>query len=236
MIWDEEVVNIVMVTNLKEGGKIKAHQYWPKSGRKNYGVMSVFLKKEVTSECGSYVKRVFKITKGDKPPGSSLRKAAPSLAQVTNEGEDTESKTIIQYHFIGWPDFGVPEGSDGLLNLIADLDNFRETRGYTRCPIVVHCSAGVGRTGTFIMIHSFIQLFKTQGFEVLEEDFSISDALVRMRLDRDKSIQKETQYNFCYRTLFRYFDWINGIDEAETIAALEEQDIRLRKKKKKKRN
>jgi len=196
MIWDPDVRMIVMLTNLCEGGKVKAHAYWPEQTRsKQYGDIFVLLESE--EEFGSIVKRKFTVSKSRDI--SSLK--VNGNFKRLNEDE----KKVIQYHYIGWPDHGAPVESETILNLVDDVDYEECRNDIQKNPCLVHCSAGIGRTGTFVLIHSFIQNFKKQGLNEKPENLSLKPILSRMRNQRDGFVQRLSQYVFCYTTLERFF-------------------------------
>ncbi|XP_019855556.1 PREDICTED: receptor-type tyrosine-protein phosphatase alpha-like, partial [Amphimedon queenslandica] len=124
LVWQERPPVIVMVTNVKEEGKVKCQQYWPDSDTKDYGPFSVTLSDEqVLTE---YI----------------IRKI-----HLTLLGSDQPPLMITQYHFTSWPDHGVPEYATSILQFHRRIKNeYKPTKG----PMLVHCSAGVGRTGTFM--------------------------------------------------------------------------------------
>ncbi|XP_062574159.1 receptor-type tyrosine-protein phosphatase kappa-like [Saccostrea cucullata] len=122
MIWQEDVEYITLLTNLTEGPKVK---YWPNEREElKLGPFSVKLIEEKVY--AYYV----------------VRKMTLSRKKVSG------SRTVVQFHFTRWPDHGKPNP----LNLIMFLRHFRHKMRPTNHPIVVHCSAGIGRTGTFIAL------------------------------------------------------------------------------------
>ncbi|WAR16991.1 PTPRT-like protein, partial [Mya arenaria] len=124
MIWQEKVEKIVMLTNLVEKGKDKCEQYWPHPGNsKHYGMYYVSCLNE--DEYADYIRREFTISKG------------------------RETRELHHLHFTFWPDKGVPEEVTGIVEFRQRVQNIpSEFDG----PVLVHCSAGVGRTGTYIAL------------------------------------------------------------------------------------
>ena len=121
-------------------------------------------------------------------------------------------RCIFHFQFIAWPDYGIPKSGSSLLNLIFAVREAqsKSTRGGssssgahgdgTHHPIVVHCSAGVGRSGTFCSIDNCI-------YELDERKQTNFQGTVRkMRNQRAFSVQTDEQYEFCYRTLLEYGD------------------------------
>ncbi|XP_065834681.1 receptor-type tyrosine-protein phosphatase S-like isoform X3 [Oscarella lobularis] len=168
MIWGENVRSIVMLTNLVEGTKIKCHQYWPSNigEMKNFEGLAVTLDK--IDSYADYEIRSIRITLGD------------------------DVRHVKLYHFTTWPDHGVPKFATGLLTFIKRVN--RELPKDSG-PIVVHCSAGVGRTGTFIVIDQML--------EKIDEGLSIDifSAVTSLRTKRQEMVQGEAQYVFIHVAL-----------------------------------
>lgn len=119
-----EVKVIVMLAQLVENRVAKADQYWPKKGTMRVGRYVVELVKQRDLEFGRV--RTLKVSEGSK------------------------SQLVEQLHFSKWPDHGVPASSGPILQIMEYMD---EINGGIKSPVVIHCSAGLGRTGTFIAIH-----------------------------------------------------------------------------------
>jgi len=108
------------------------------------------------------------------------------------------SRTIHQVHFLGWPDNSIPDKYDCFLNVLLAADKFMNGEN---APMVVHCSAGVGRTGTFICIHSILsQLREHYESETTEPfSFSVFDTVFNMKHMRWQLVYNVQQYEYCYR-------------------------------------
>jgi protein tyrosine phosphatase len=175
MIWQENVQTIVVVTNLEERGKSKCVQYWP-SLTKNvqYGTIRVKFHEELLlAEC---CVRTFRLSNWEK---------------------DNETRIVTQFHFTGWPDHGVPSYATSLLNFqkrVQSHYNKLQTQG----PMVVHCSAGVGRTGTFMVIDYNFQRIKQEG------KIDIFNLITEFRMQRPHMVQTEAQYIFCHDAILEY--------------------------------
>ncbi|CAH1242713.1 PTPRA [Branchiostoma lanceolatum] len=168
MIWDTKAKNIVMVTNLKENNKQKCTQYWPDSGKKIYGDIDVTLADTIPMV--DHVTRIFLVGK---------------------EGILTK-REVTQFHFLGWPDFGLPRSPMGLLKFRRAVITKVAPKDM---PIVVHCSAGVGRTGTFITVDAMLEMMQA------EEKVDVFGFVSRMRQNRSTMVQTKAQYVFIYRAL-----------------------------------
>ncbi|CAI8028519.1 Receptor-type tyrosine-protein phosphatase alpha [Geodia barretti] len=127
LVWQEKPPTIVMVTNLKEGTKIKCQQYWPASGTRNFGPFQVTISEEQT--LADYTTR--------------------TLLYRYLKGSSERALKVTQFHFTAWPDHGVPDYATPIL---AFHKKIRKQHRPSKGPLLVHCSAGVGRTGTLITI------------------------------------------------------------------------------------
>ncbi|XP_062509499.1 receptor-type tyrosine-protein phosphatase F-like isoform X2 [Corticium candelabrum] len=165
MIWAENVPTIVMLTHLIEKNKIKCHQYWPKNvvDSMDYnGLIVTFLEKDSFAD---YEIRKFSLTLGD------------------------ETRIVTQYHYTAWPDHGVPKFATPLLSFIRRINReYPKNRG----SMVVHCSAGVGRTGTFIVIDTMLERIE------YGEPIDIYSCVASLRTKRQDMVQTEAQYGFIH--------------------------------------
>ncbi|XP_057704017.1 receptor-type tyrosine-protein phosphatase epsilon-like isoform X2 [Corythoichthys intestinalis] len=175
MIWEQKTATIVMLTNLKERKEDKCFQYWPEKGCWMYGNMRVAM--EDVTVLVDYTVRKFCIQyQGSDGP------RAPCL--------------VTQLHFTSWPDFGVPFSPIGMLKF---LKKVKAVNPSYAGPIVVHCSAGVGRTGTFIVIDSMIDMMH------MEQRVDVFGFVSRIREQRCQLIQTDMQYSFIYQALLEYY-------------------------------
>lgn len=123
MIWEQRVRIIVMLCRTVENDMEKCFQYWPSTGEpKEFPTVRVEVTHEVTM--GDFVRRVFKMT--DRAEGTG------------------EQREIVQYHFVRWPDFGVPENPKNFLQFVSAVKK-EEEEGLKGEAIAVHCSAGIGK-------------------------------------------------------------------------------------------
>lgn len=178
MIWQENVPVIVMLTNLEEKSRVKADQYWPenKDQPEIAGKIEVTLAK--TFPHTGFVVRQFMLRK---------KKHSHWLP---------EERTVYQLHYTEWPDFGAPESTEEMTELLRELDIRK--KGLDD-PIVVHCSAGIGRTGTFLAIHLTLQ--QVNASKSPPEQLDVMKTVLSLRAQRHGMIQSKEQYKFVYATV-----------------------------------
>uniref|UniRef100_A0A673G6J8 Receptor-type tyrosine-protein phosphatase epsilon n=1 Tax=Sinocyclocheilus rhinocerous TaxID=307959 RepID=A0A673G6J8_9TELE len=175
MIWEQKSATIVMLTNLKERKEDKCHQYWPDQGCWTYGNVRVAV--EDFTALVDYTIRKF------------------CVQYQASDGTKTP-RLVTQLHFTSWPDFGVPFSPIGMLKF---LKKVKQVNPSYAGPIVVHCSAGVGRTGTFIVIDALIDMMYA------EKKVDVFGFVSRIREQRSQLIQTDLQYSFVYQALLEYF-------------------------------
>ncbi|XP_056893125.1 protein tyrosine phosphatase receptor type Fa isoform X3 [Takifugu flavidus] len=168
MVWEQRTCTIVMMTRLEEKSRVKCDQYWPGRGTETYGMFQVAMLDTV--ELATYTIRTFALYKN----GSS------------------EKREVRHFQFIAWPDHGVPEYPTPTL---AFLRRVKACHPPDSGPMVVHCSAGVGRTGCFIVIYSMLERMKH------EKSVDIYGHVTCMRAQRNYMVQTEDQYVFIHEAL-----------------------------------
>ncbi|XP_074732830.1 receptor-type tyrosine-protein phosphatase C isoform X1 [Strix uralensis] len=174
MIWEQKATIIVMVTRCEEGKRNKCAQYWPsmENGSATYG--DIIVKINESKTCPDYV----------------IQKL-----HITNGRERTAGRDVTHIQFTSWPDHGVPEDPHLLLKLrrrVNALSNFFSG------PIVVHCSAGVGRTGTYIGIDAMLEGLDAEG------RVDVYGYVVKLRRQRCLMVQVESQYILIHQALVEY--------------------------------
>ncbi|KAJ1167065.1 hypothetical protein NDU88_007458 [Pleurodeles waltl] len=168
MVWEQRTCTIVMMTRLEEKSRVKCDQYWPSRGSETYGMIQITLLDTV--ELATYTVRTFALYKN----GSS------------------EKREIRQFQFLAWPDHGVPEYPTPIL---AFLRRVKACNPPDAGPMVVHCSAGVGRTGCFIVIDAMLERMKH------EKTVDVYGHVTCMRAQRNYMVQTEDQYIFIHEAL-----------------------------------
>ncbi|XP_070624828.1 receptor-type tyrosine-protein phosphatase C isoform X2 [Bos indicus] len=174
MIWEQKATVIVMVTRCEEGNKNKCAEYWPSmdEGSRVYGDVIVEINEH--KRCPDYI--IQKLTVG-------------------NRKEKASGRAVTHIQFTSWPDHGVPEDPHLLLKLRRRVNAFSN---FFSGPIVVHCSAGVGRTGTYIGIDAMLE-----GLEA-ENKVDVYGYVVKLRRQRCLMVQVEAQYILIHQALVEY--------------------------------
>ncbi|XP_032923279.1 receptor-type tyrosine-protein phosphatase F isoform X18 [Catharus ustulatus] len=204
MVWEQRTATIVMMTRLEEKSRVKCDQYWPSRGTETYGMIQVTL--QDTVELATYTVRTFALCKNGSNEKTELR----------------------QFQFMAWPDHGVPEYPTPIL---AFLRRVKACNPTDAGPMVVHCSAGVGRTGCFIVIDAMLERMKH------EKTVDIYGHVTCMRSQRNYMVQTEDQYIFIHealleaatcgntevpaRNLFAHIQKLTQVPPGESVTSME---------------
>ncbi|EGD77790.1 STE/STE20 protein kinase [Salpingoeca rosetta] len=182
MVWEYDCPLIVMVTSLVENGRIKCHRYWPEfSGAKGSELVSNVME----LDCGMLV---------EVEEVERYREYA--ITYIRLQWNNTE-KFVRHMHLHHWPDYGVPKSTRSLVtcvDVIRDIMN----RAEDDKPLVVHCSAGIGRTGIVLSV--------LMGVEVLlaRQRLHMPAIVQSLRCDRGGMMQTFEQYEFSFKALGAY--------------------------------
>ncbi|XP_030015779.1 receptor-type tyrosine-protein phosphatase S isoform X9 [Sphaeramia orbicularis] len=210
MVWEQRAASVVMMTRLEEKSRIKCDQYWPSRGTETYGMIQVTLLD--TMELATFCIRTF-----------SLHKSGSS-----------ERREVRQFQFTAWPDHGVPEYPTPFLNF---LRRVKACNPPDAGPIIAHCSAGVGRTGCFIVIDGMLERIRH------ERTVDIYGHVTLMRSQRNYMVQTEDQYSFIHeslleavacgntevaaRSLYSYMQKLSKVESGEHVTGMELEFKRL---------
>ncbi|KAM9734915.1 tyrosine-protein phosphatase non-receptor type 13 isoform 2-T2 [Menidia menidia] len=169
MVWEQKSNVIAMMTQEVEGGKVKCQRYWPDTPRTAEMVddrLQITLIKD--QHLDNFVIRVIEV----------------------KDVQTNEVQSVTHLNYTGWPDHGTPSQPEQLLTFISYMRHVHRSG-----PVVTHCSAGIGRSGTLICIDVVLGLISK------DADFDISDVVRNMRLQRQGMVQTEDQYIFCYQVI-----------------------------------
>uniref|UniRef100_A0A3P9HPC0 Tyrosine-protein phosphatase non-receptor type 13 n=1 Tax=Oryzias latipes TaxID=8090 RepID=A0A3P9HPC0_ORYLA len=169
MVWEQKSNVIAMMTQEVEGGKVKCQRYWPDTPRTSEMVddrLQITLIKD--QHLDNFVIRLIDV----------------------KDVQTNEIQHVTHLNYIGWPDHGTPTQPEQLLTFISYMRHV-----YRSGPIITHCSAGIGRSGTLICLDVVLGLISK------DADFDISDIVRNMRLQRHGMVQTEDQYIFCYQVI-----------------------------------
>ncbi|XP_078486288.1 receptor-type tyrosine-protein phosphatase epsilon-like, partial [Ciona intestinalis] len=174
MVWQDEVAVVVMLTNVTEGGKRKCEKYWPEPNETlTFGPFEVKAKEEEYYGC--YVVRTFEVANKDNVYESAIR-------------------TLKHFQYVTWPDHGVPVSTTGFYRLHTHVMEEHNSAG-NAAPIVVHCSAGVGRTGTFIGFDCLVRMIEDKAAA------NVFETVLNMRRQRTDMVQTKAQYALLYKLI-----------------------------------
>ncbi|XP_054918711.1 tyrosine-protein phosphatase non-receptor type 2-like isoform X3 [Dermacentor andersoni] len=175
MVWEQQTKAILMLNRIIEKNTVKCHQYWPMSQDEELVLTGVGLKVAFL---------------GEKPATNYTVREL-----MLTDLESGQKRVVLHLHYTTWPDFGVPESPAAFL---AFLQAVRESGALDVDvgPPVVHCSAGIGRSGTFCLVDSCLVLIEANGGRLDRVD--VQEVLLEMRKYRMGLIQTPDQLRFSY--------------------------------------
>ncbi|XP_075459755.1 tyrosine-protein phosphatase non-receptor type 11-like isoform X2 [Ascaphus truei] len=179
MVYQENTRVIVMTTKEMERSR-KCFHYWPDENcTKDYGCVSV--QSLGVHQEKDYILRELQMfrTDGGEPP-----------------------RHIWHYQYLSWPDHGVPNEPGGVLSFLEQINTAQQCTEQSG-PLVVHCSAGIGRTGTIIVVDILVDIINRQG---LDCDIDIPKTIQMVRQQRSGMVQTEAQYKFIYMAVQKYIE------------------------------
>jgi len=191
MVWQQNCRAIVMLCKTVEGGMCKCAHYWPVNPSHASNSSAKPLRLE---EIGLEI-RLLK-TKEDE--GADARIRTMEITQIDSGGGASEQRTLVQYHFQSWPDFGVPSTPNAFLEFLHLVN--RDHPSLPGSPSVVHCSAGIGRSGTFCLVDSCIEVARSgEALNLTQKE--VLQMLHRMRRQRDGQVQTSDQLRFALNAI-----------------------------------
>ena len=217
MVWEQRSVGIVMLCKCVEEDRNKCAHYWPAVGEK-------------AMVTGSYMVECI----------SCDWNSSYCLSSLKLKNLDTEkSRTILHYHYHAWPDFGVPKDPMAFLDFLMDVRRSGVMQPDVG-PAVVHCSAGIGRSGVFSLVDACVSWLEAGGLHTLD----IKTLLLHMRKQRLGLIQTPEQLRFSYMTVLnaahhvlRLVQSISDLDQEihsfteAVIATEEERELKIAEQK-----
>ncbi|KAI8508966.1 hypothetical protein Bbelb_128140 [Branchiostoma belcheri] len=174
MVWQERSACVVMVTNLVENGRTKCERYWPEESNEYENNVQTYGDITVTAE---------KV--------STMADYALRLLHIQKAGVE-EVREVQHFQYTSWPDYGVPKHPTSTINFVKRV---KASIPHGAGPPIVHCSAGVGRSGTFITIAAMLDMIETEGA------INVHDFVDAMRENRMTMVQTPDQYAFIYTAL-----------------------------------
>jgi len=182
MVLEHKIGHIIMLTNCQEGGRVKCAQYWPPNGQMlHFDDLSLFTVDEKEVHQGLFLRKV-------------------ELTMMDRDGEEEEVHVVRQLHLTNWPDHGVPDHLNSLLAFLRVARTFRDQEHS-----LVHCSAGVGRTGTYLALLSLAEQMKGGS-----ESVDVLKTVLALRKMRPKMVQTLEQYDLIHRCLVSLSDDVSG--------------------------
>lgn len=211
MIWQNDTEIVVMVCKLYEKARMKCYKYWPHNKKTNHIDRGLHVEHSNTKKIRQdIIVRTFILTKD-----------CNYCDDCNNCDDCKEPRTIYQIQLSGWPDFGVPKVSvfTNFINVYREYQSLSKLNGHN----IVHCSAGIGRTGTFLAIDIGLNQILTGSL------CNIKNIVSYLRTKRGKLIQTAEQYLFVYKILLHFAikQGLNPEDELTVLSKSGNKRIRL---------
>ncbi|XP_075965308.1 tyrosine-protein phosphatase non-receptor type 6 [Anarhichas minor] len=202
MVWQENTRVIVMTTREVEKGRNKCVPYWPAH--------------ECSKEVGPYV-----VTCNSEREATDYKIRVLEIAPVD---QPSDSRTIWHYQYMIWPDHGVPLEPGGVLSFLSQVNSKQDDYPHAG-PMIIHCSAGIGRTGTIVVVDMIIQTIDAIGQDC---DIDIPKYIQMVREQRSGMVQTEAQYKFIYLAVSEYIQTTKAKDCASMETETEYGNLNLK--------
>lgn len=187
MIWQSNSMILVMLTKEVEKDRVKCSRYWPLGEARTYGEICVT--PQDTIAYPNYIVRQFEV-------------------HVAKDDTTESGRHVFQFHLQTWPNHGVPNEPEVLVSLLRDVNVKRkEIEKLNPGPIVVHCGAGIGRTGTYIVLDIIIRAIEHYGWD---SEIDVQRSVQLVRTQRSGMVQTEVQYKYLYTVLLNYIETMSG--------------------------
>ncbi|KAJ2522902.1 Tyrosine-protein phosphatase non-receptor type 13 [Coemansia sp. RSA 1939] len=190
MVWEQNARTVVMLANPVEANRPKCAVYWPT----RVGQTIV----PAPSGNGSKVAAVSVTLVDEHSLDPALAPGVTVRSFELRSETAADPRTVRQLHYTDWPDHGVPSSPVSLLLLLKELHSAAGSQPDASAPVVVHCSAGVGRSGTLIVLDAAMRYFAAH------DDYAgdlVADVFRSLRAQRVQMVQTLNQFMFCYHAI-----------------------------------
>eukprot|EP01125_Pyxidicula_operculata_P019550 TRINITY_DN709_c4_g1_i1.p1 TRINITY_DN709_c4_g1~~TRINITY_DN709_c4_g1_i1.p1 ORF type:complete len:464 (-),score=87.43 TRINITY_DN709_c4_g1_i1:350-1741(-) len=202
MTWEHNVYVIVMLTKEVENGKEKCSKYWPDE--------------HSDTLCLATNPPNFLITLGAIDVHEEL---IERTLIVYNKITD-QTRTITHFQYVGWPDHGLPPSTKAFTELVAHVD-IKASEAPPNSPIGVHCSAGIGRSGTFCTVHMIYHMLRLHfKSHTKPPPINVVQTILNLRQQRPGMVQTKEQFMFCYYAILDECQRLKQAAKQELVVAI----------------
>lgn len=233
MIWECQVSIVVMACNEFESGKPKCELYWPNEIQSShlYGNIQVTLVR-VRQICADFLIRKFSIKVLEDLGEDEQQQQQQEVDQSDRSHDQRQQqtrrvlaeRTICQFHYTTWPDHGAPDSVQAILELVKLV---RDIQADDDRPILIHCSAGCGRTGTICCIDYVWGLLRNR--KLNSANSSLFNIINEMRQQRMAMVQTLEQYILCHRAVaalyINHLKHMNSLDEINNVLLIAQESL-----------
>jgi protein tyrosine phosphatase len=197
MVWEQNVYTIVMLTREEEREVLKCSRYWPIQDQPiNFSCYSITYKDMMKYNMDIHIRYFI----------------------FTNK-ETNEVREIVHYQYVEWPDFGAPSSPTAFMSLVHQVDE--QEKLHPNSPLCVHCSAGIGRTGTFFTVHIIITQLRQYYANYVPTgkpfEINIIETILKLREQRSGFVQTKDQYCFIYNAIYYEYKKIKNEFKKKTL-------------------
>ncbi|KAK4521749.1 uncharacterized protein ATC70_004284 [Mucor velutinosus] len=208
VVWEQNSRVLVMLTKEEEMNKIKCHRYWPSqiNSPTQYGDLSITLVNETIQQ----------IDKHNLP--EALHEDDVVIVRQLSITKGSVNRQVTHLQYTGWMDFGVPDNPLGTLQIIqmADSAQAKYAQQDAAGPMIVHCSAGCGRSGAFCAIDTVLYRLRNMKSSSSDHDILLQ-TISRFREQRLSMVQTLRQFVFCYEAIWWWFLGYGVADDSENV-------------------